>query len=115
MRRLSRWFMAALAGGAAVWAAWAILAPWLPGLSATGTTFAFVAMLWGLHTLAQRAEDRGWIYYQKRQGSWDAVGAAMSEVHAIYRPGERYVKQIKEDAHVHEEDDDQGDGAKPGH
>ena len=29
--------------------------------------------------------------------------AAMSEVHAIYRPGERYVKQLKEDAHVYAE------------
>jgi hypothetical protein len=102
--------MALLAGGAVTWALWAIVAPALPGSSRTATTLCLLGVLFGLHKLAQRAESRGWIYYQKRHGSWGAVGAAMSEVHAIYRPCERYVKQLKEDAHVHQEEDDEGDG-----
>jgi hypothetical protein len=110
MRQLSRWFMALLAGGAVTWALWAILEPVLPDSSALATLGGFMVALFALHKLAQWAEARGWIYYQKRHGSWGAVGAAMSEVHAIYRPGERYVKQLKEDAHVYEEDDDEGDG-----
>jgi hypothetical protein len=106
MRRLSRWFMAALAAGALVWASWALASPVLPDVSYWGTSLVVIAALFTLHKLAQWAESRGWIYYQKRHGSWGAVGAAMSEVHAIYRPGERYVKELKEDAHVYEEDDD---------
>ena len=62
-----------------------------------------------LHRLALWAEGRGWIYYRRRHGSWGAVGAAMSEVHAIYEPGRQYVKRLKEDAHVHAEQDDEGD------
>ena len=95
MRQLSRWFMALLAGGALTWALWAMLQPVLPDSSALATLAAFMAVLFALHKLAQGAEARGWIYYQKRHGSWGAVGAAMSEVHAIYRPGERYVKQTE--------------------
>lgn len=103
--------MTLLAGGAVAWALWATIQPVLPQSSAPATAAGFVAVLFGLHKLAQWAESRGWIYYQRRHGSWGAVGAAMSEVHAIYRPGERYVKQLKEDAHVYEDDDDVGDGS----
>ena len=110
MVRLSRWFMAALAGGAIVWVGWALLSPLVPDPGPVAAGAALVTALLGLHKLAQWAESRGWIYYQKRQGSWDAVGAAMSEVHQLYRPGERYVKVLKEDVHVHEEDDDVSGG-----
>jgi hypothetical protein len=104
--------MALLAGGAVTWTLWAMLHPLWPESSAPTTLTAFLVFLVALHKLAQWAEGRGWIYCQKRHGSWGAVGAAMSEVHAIYRPGERYVKQMKEDAHVYDEDDDQGDGRR---
>lgn len=110
MLRVSRWFMAALAGGGVVWAGWALLSPVVPVPGPTAAVAGTVAALFALHKLAQWAESRGWIYYQQRHGSWDAVGAAMSEVHQIYRPGERYVKVLKEDAHVHEEDDDVSGG-----
>ncbi|MDH4065874.1 MAG: hypothetical protein OEW19_15855 [Acidobacteriota bacterium] len=110
MRSLSRWFMAALAGAALAWVSWTILHPFLPALGVAATGLVFGGMLYAFHKLAQWAESRGWIHYQNRQGSWDAVGGAMAEVHSIYRPGQRYVKQLKEDAHVHEEHDDAGDG-----
>ncbi|MCC7177622.1 MAG: hypothetical protein IT177_04450 [Acidobacteria bacterium] len=112
---MSRWFMAALAGGAIVWVGWALLSPLVPDPDPVAAGAALVTALFGLHKLAQWAESRGWIYYQKRQGSWDAVGAALSEVHQIYRPGERYVKELKDDVHVHEEDDDvSGAGSRGG-
>lgn len=110
MRRLSRWVMAMLAGLALAWAAWAILAPILPPLGAAATLAGIAVALLALHLLADRAEHRGWIYYRKRHGSWDAVGAAMAEVQAIYRPGQHYVREVQERAAVHREDDDEGDG-----
>jgi len=59
--------------------------------TATTLPVMLLALLMGtLHVIARWAESRGLIYYQQRQGSWDAVGAAISDVHAIYRPGARW-------------------------
>ena len=91
MRRLSRWFMALLTGTAIAWIAWALVSPWLPPLGAAATVAGVAAALCALHLLADYAEHRGWIYYRKRHGSWQAVGAAMAEVQAIYRPGQHHV------------------------
>jgi hypothetical protein len=109
MRRLSRWFMAALTGLAVVWILWAVLSPLLPPAGVAATLGSLTLALVALHLLADAAERRGWIYYRKRQGSWDAVGAAMAEVQAIYRPGQHHVRQVKERGDVHREDDDEGD------
>jgi len=109
MRRLSRWFMAALTGLAVVWMLWAVLSPLLPPAGVAATLGSLTLALVALHLLADAAERRGWIDYRKRQGSWDAVGAAMAEVQAIYRPGQHHVRQVKERGDVHREDDDEGD------
>ena len=106
MRRLSRWFMALLAGLAIAWIAWAIVSPWLPPLGAAATLAGVAAVLCALHLLATHAEHRGWIYYRKRHGSWQAVGAAMAEVQAIYRPGQHHVREVKERKDTHREDDE---------
>ncbi|MEZ5283627.1 MAG: hypothetical protein R2712_02225 [Vicinamibacterales bacterium] len=114
MRAAARAVMAFLAGGAVAWALWAILSPLLPPLRVAATLVLLALLMGTLHVIARWAESRGWIYYQQRQGSWDAVSAAISDVHAIYRPGARYVRRLQEDMHVYEEDDDQGDGPVPG-
>jgi hypothetical protein len=111
MRRLSRWFMAALTGLAVLWILWAMLSPVLPPLGTAATISSLAFALVALHFLADAAERRGWIYYRNRQGSWDAVGAAMAEVQAIYRPGQQHVRRVKERRDVHREDDEGADGA----
>ena len=105
--------MALVAGLAVAWMAWTILSPLLPPLGVVATLAMIGATLLGLHLLADFAERRGWIYYRRRHGSWGAVGAAMAEVQAIYRPGQHHVRQVKERADVHREEDDDGDGPKP--
>jgi hypothetical protein len=110
MRRLSGWFMAVLTGLAVLWILWAVLSLLLPPLDAGATLGCLALALVALHLLAEAAERRGWIYYRKRQGSWDAVGAAMAEVQAIYRPGQHHVRQVRERGDVHREDDEEGDG-----
>ena len=102
--------MAALTGLAVLWMLWAILSPLLPPAGAAATIGSLALALVALHVLADAAERRGWIFYRKRQGSWDAVGAAMAEVQAIYRPGQHQVRRVKERGDVHREDDDGGDG-----
>ena len=104
--------MALLAGLAITWIAWAILSPLLPPLGVVATIAMLGATLVGLHLLAGFAERRGWIYYRHGHGSWGAVGAAMAEVQAIYRPGQHYVRQVKERADVHRGEDEDGDGPK---
>lgn len=102
--------MASLTALAVLWILWAILSPLLSPLGAAATIGSLALALVAVHLLADAAERRGWIYYRRRQGSWDAVGAAMAEVQTIYRPGQHHVRQVKERGDVHREDDDEGDG-----
>lgn len=108
MRRLARAFFGAFFGLALIWILWAILSPLLPPLGVAATLAAVVSALVGLHLLADYAEGKGWIYYRRRQGSWGAVGAAMAEVQAIYRPGQHHVREVRERADTHREEDDGG-------
>ena len=110
MRRLSRAVMAILAGLAIIWIAWAVASPFLPPLGVAATVALLVATLTALHFGADMAERRGWIYYRRRHGSWGALGAAMAEVQAIYRPGQHHVRQAKERADVYRDEDEEGDG-----
>lgn len=91
----------------------AVSRPFLPALDATGAILLIAAFGYGLHRLAGYAEARGWIYYRKHHGSWGAVGAALSHVHAIYEPGRIHVQQLKEEAHVYQAEDDEGEGPPP--
>jgi hypothetical protein len=109
MRRLSRAVMAVLVGLGVTWIAWAVLSPVLPPLGAAATIAVIGVTLAGLHLAAEFAERRGWIYYRRRHGSWGAVGAAMAEVQAIYRPGQHHVRQVRERADVYREEDADGD------
>ena len=113
MRTMSRAVMAVLAGLAIAWILWAIVSPFVPPLGALATVALVGATLVGLHIAADVAERRGWIYYRRRQGTWGAVGAAMAEVHAIYRPGQQHVRQVMEQADVYRDEGEDGDGPAP--
>ena len=113
MRRLSRIVMASITGLVIAWIAWTIASPFLPPLGIVTAAALIGALLAALHVAADMAERRGWIYYRRRHGSWGAVGAAMAEVQAIYRPGQHHVRQVKERSDVDREDDEEGDGPAP--
>jgi hypothetical protein len=115
MRRLSRWFMGLLAFGAFAWILVWMATAVAPGMSALAIVVSLAVVALTLHAAATYAESRGWIYYRKRHGSWGAVGAAMSEMHAIYEPGRQFVKRLKEDGEVHVEHDEEGDGRRNMH
>jgi hypothetical protein len=74
--------------------------PLLSRLDAAALILLVAAFVYGMHRVAVYAEGRGWIYYRQRHGSWGAVGAAMSHVHAIYEPGRIHVQRLKEDVRV---------------
>ena len=56
---------------------------------------AALAIVWVLHSVAQWAEDRGWIYYRKKRGSSGTLSAAALEVQSLFEPSQRYVLEEK--------------------
>ncbi len=60
--------------------------------------------LWLLDRAALWAEDRGWIYWRKRQPDRATSGNAMLEVQALLEPQKVHVVEERREAHVQRED-----------
>jgi hypothetical protein len=71
-----------------------------------GIIAAAVVGLYGLHRLALWAEDRGWIYYLRKQPSSTALGNAFLELHSLAEPDKKYVLEARRVQR--KEEDDQG-------
>jgi hypothetical protein len=67
-------------------------------------------VLYGLHRLAIWAEDRGWLYYRKRGGTWRGAAAAQ-ELQALLHPSSRHV--VEESRRQELTRQDEGDSADP--
>ena len=67
--------------------------------------------LYLLHRLALWAEDRGWIYYQRRKPSRTALGNAFLEVQAIVEPGKRLLLEARQEQAC--EEDESGEPPEP--
>jgi hypothetical protein len=67
--------------------------------------------LYLLHRLALWAEDRGWIYYQRRKPSRTALGNAFLEVQAIVEPGKRVLLEERQEQRC--EEDESGEPPEP--
>lgn len=70
-------------------------------MGATICIIAAVAGAIGILYLADRLllkmEERGWIYYRKKQGHTDRIGEAMLRLQAILEPSKQYVIKEKEE------------------
>ena len=64
--------------------------------------------LYGLHRFLSYAEDRGWIYYRKKRGSWGGLGVT-DDFMNIYDPSRKHLKQVIREAEWKREEDDDGD------
>ena len=62
-----------------------------------------------LHYGLSRAEDKGWIYYRNRRGSYGGLGTT-SEWLNLYDPSRRYVQEAKRRQEWQRDEDDDGDG-----
>lgn len=67
-----------------------------------------LAAVYGLHRLALWMEDRGWIYYLRKQASSTARGAAFLEVQKLVEPSKQHLIDVKLDQRK-EEDESGGD------
>jgi hypothetical protein len=61
-------------------------------------------VLYGLHRLAIWAEDRGWLYYRKRGGTWRGTAAAQ-ELQALLHPSSRHVVEEGQRQELTRQDD----------
>jgi hypothetical protein len=67
--------------------------------------------LYLLHRLALWAEDRGWIFYQRRKPSRTALGTAFLEVQSLVEPGKRLLLEARQEQD--REEDESGEPPEP--
>ena len=69
--------------------------------------------LWALHRVLSYAEDRGWIYYRKKRGSFGGLGVTSNFLN-IYDPSRRHMQEVVREVEWKRDGDDDGDrGPKP--
>ena len=73
--------------------------------TAIGLTLA-AAGLWVLHRFLSYAEDRGWIYYRKKRGSYGELGVTSSFLN-MYDPSRKHLQQVVRDGEWKRDEDDQ--------
>ena len=64
------------------------------------------AGLWVLHRFLSYAEDRGWIYYRKKRGSYGGLGVTSSFLN-MYDPSRKHLQQVVRDGEWKRDEDDQ--------
>jgi hypothetical protein len=77
---------------------------------------AVAAGLWLLHRFLSYAENRGWIYYRKKRGSYGGLGVTSTFLN-MYDPSRKHLQEVvREQEWKRDEDDDgdrPGDGSRP--
>ena len=69
---------------------------------------AVIAGLWGLHRFLSYAEDRGWVYYRKKRGSYGGLGVTSNFLN-MYDPSRRHIQNVQREAEWKRDEDDDGD------
>ena len=64
--------------------------------------------LWGLHRGLTYAEDRGWVYYRKKRGSYGGLGVTSNFLN-MYDPSRRHLQEVVRVVEWKREEDDDGD------
>lgn len=64
--------------------------------------------LWLLHRFLTHAEDRGWIYYRKKRGSYGGLHVTTNFLN-MYDPSRKHLQQASREAEWKREEDDDGD------
>lgn len=66
------------------------------------------AGLWLLHRLLSHAEDRGWIYYRKKRGSYGGLGVTTNFLN-MYDPSRKHLQEVVREGEWKRDEDDDGD------
>ena len=78
------------------------------------SALAVAGLLWGIHRFLTYAEERGWVYYRKKRGSYGGLGVTSNFLN-MYDPSRKHLQEaVREGEWKRDEDDDgDGDGKKP--
>jgi len=72
-------------------------------------TAAGIALgLWGMHRFLCYAEDRGWIYYRKKRGSYGGLHTTTNFLN-MYDPSRRHLQEVVRESEWKRAEDDDGD------
>ena len=88
-----------------------MLSPVWPEMHAAWTLAIAGLALLLLHYLLSYAEERGWVYYRKRRGSYGGLGVT-SDFLNMYDPSRRHLQQIVRESEWKRDEDDDGDDPK---
>jgi hypothetical protein len=64
--------------------------------------------LWGLHRGLTYAEERGWVYYRKKRGSYGGLGVTSNFLN-MYDPSRRHLQVVVREVEWKRDEDDDGD------
>ena len=70
------------------------------------------SVLWLLHRFLSYAEDRGWIYYRKKRGSYGGLGVTSNFLN-MDDPSRKHLQQVVREGEWKRDEDDDGDESKP--
>jgi len=77
-------------------------------MQTTLIALAVAALLWGTHRFLTYAEERGWVYYRKKRGSYGGLGVTSNFLN-MYDPSRKHLQQAVRVAEWKREEDDDGD------
>jgi hypothetical protein len=72
------------------------------------SVIAAAAGLWGLHRFLIYAENRGWIYYRKKRGSYGGLGVTSNFLN-MYDPSRKHLQEVIRESEWKRDEDDDGD------
>jgi len=76
------------------------------------TVIASGLALWALHLFLSYAEDRGWIYYRKKRGSYGGLGVTSTFLN-MYDPSRKHLQEVVREGEWKRDEDDDGDDPDP--
>jgi hypothetical protein len=67
-----------------------------------------LVLLWAAHRVLSAAEDRGWIYYRKKRGSYGGLGVTSNFLN-MYDPSRAHLQEVVREPEWKRDEDDDGD------
>ena len=108
MERLAQWVTVAMFGLVGASVLTSVLSPVWPDVAPGWTVALLATLLFALHRLLVYCENRGWIYYLKRRGSYGGLGVTSNFLN-MYDPSRRHLQQTVRITEWKRDEDDDGD------
>jgi hypothetical protein len=71
--------------------------------------FGLALALWAVHRFLSYAEDRGWVYYRKKRGTYGGLHSTTNFLN-MYDPSRKHLQEVVREGEWKRDEDDDGDG-----